>query len=154
MVLPFLSIPHHYWPPNSHPQLTPIHTSSFPIVTFFKVHLKVYPYHSSYCLLWSRSTYFQQAVGKIVCCAEISLELFNVLWYWCFWCLMVSRRWHPYYYYNASFVLLSFSYSFITPQLLCIAPRSWHRTHQEVFTNSRVWVSVKFSFIRKMIQVK
>ena len=54
-----------------------------------------------------------------------------------------------YYYYHVSFAVLSFSYTFIVPansKLLCIAPG--------VLANSKVWVFVKLSFIRKTIQIK
>ena len=52
-------------------------------------------------------------------------------------------------YYRVSFAVLSFSYTFIVPansKLFCIAPG--------VLANSKVWVFVKLSFIRKMIQIK
>ena len=58
-------------------------------------------------------------------------------------------RQHLYYYYHVSFAVLSFSYTFIVPansKLLCIAPG--------VLANSKVWVFVTLSFIRKIIQIK
>ena len=148
---------------NSHSQLTYLHISGFPILTFFKVQLKV--------PLWARSFPTPVELQSLSVIALISNSLLGD---------DVLSCDVPEYYLMSTTLMLLMSYdpaqvvSILSLLLLCIFCTTylfiqfvsanfnsfvlllgtWHRRHQEVVYSSKPEVFVKFSFITKMIQVK